>query len=99
MCGVQAVGTDHACFEGVDEKFEEGKAGGYDGAGDHHLAYEGGDPEVVDQVDVGFFCGDDLKIIDLENLGHHDTSESKTNPHRKRGGGRRHTRVSSSNTP
>ena len=47
LCG-EAVGADHTRFEGVDEEFEEGEAGGDDGSGDDYLAEEGGDPEIVD---------------------------------------------------
>lgn len=45
---IEAVGADHAGFEGVDEDFQEGEAGRNEGEGDDALAEESGDPEVVD---------------------------------------------------
>lgn len=47
-----AVCADHAGFEGVDEEFEEGEAGGYDGGGDDALLAEDRDPGVVGEVGV-----------------------------------------------
>lgn len=45
---VQTVGADQACFERVDEGFEEWKAGAYQGEEEHGLSEENGDPEVVE---------------------------------------------------
>lgn len=45
---VLTVGADHACFERVDEEFEQWEAGAYQGEGEYGLSEEDWDPEVVD---------------------------------------------------
>lgn len=77
---VDAIGADHACFEGIHEQFEVGEAGACEGAEDDDLPEKRWDPETVDQIEG--FSAWSLKIIaaevdELKDLSYNGTGRGK----------------------